>query len=100
NQLVLLVDPVTGQARVNNGSGAGVTIDGYSILSSAGSLRPGDGFWNSLADQATTGWVEATPTTTALSELSPTSQSLLSNGGSLNLGALFNPAAAQDLSFE
>jgi len=100
NQLELLVDPTTGEARVKNGSAFGATIEGYSILSSSGSLRPGDGFWHSLTDQNTAGWVEAGPATDALSELNPESQMLVASGGSFSLGAPFNPAGVQDLTFE
>ena len=39
----------------------------------SGSLEPGNGDWNSLTDQSTSGWVEAGPTTTDLSELNPLS---------------------------
>jgi hypothetical protein len=100
NQLILRVDPVTGEAMIENGSAAGTTIDGYSILSSSGSLRTGDAFWHSLTDQGTSGWVEASPETNALSELSPQSQLPLSGGGKLSLGTPFNTAGTPDLTFE
>ena len=100
NELVLVVDPVTGQVRIKNGSTFGAMIDGYSILSSSASLRPADNFWQSLADNAIAGWVEASPTSNALSELNPTSQLLVASGGGISLGALFNPAGAQDITFE
>jgi hypothetical protein len=62
--------------------------------------RPGDAFWQSVADHAVAGWVEASPTSSALSELNPSSQSLLNSGAAVSLGALYNPAGTQDLTFE
>jgi hypothetical protein len=100
NELVLVVDPTTGQARIKNASAFSATIDGYSVLSGSASLRPADGLWQSLTDQAVAGWVEASPTSSALSELNPSSQSLVGSGAALNLGALFNPAGSEDLTFE
>jgi hypothetical protein len=100
NELILQVDPVTGEARVRNATAFSATIEGYSILSSSGSLRPTDAFWHSLADQGASGWLEASPTANALSELNPLSQMQLASGAGLNLGALFNPAGSEDLAFE
>jgi hypothetical protein len=100
NELVLQIDPVTGEARLKNGSAFGASIEGYSILSSSGALRPGDAFWHSLTDQGTSGWVEAGPTANALSELDPLSQMLVASGVGFNLGTLFNPAGTEDVTFE
>jgi hypothetical protein len=100
NMLVLHVDPMTGQTRLENRSGAAATIEGYSILSDANSLRSADTFWHSLTDQGTSGWVEATPESNALSELNPESQLAIASGGGLALGTPFTPGAAQDLAFE
>jgi len=100
NQLVLHIDPMTGNSKIENRSAGGTTIEGYSVLSQSGSLRPDDAFWNSLTDQSTSGWVEASPTANALSELSPQSQLVVPSSGNLNLGSPFNPAGAQDITFE
>jgi glucose/arabinose dehydrogenase len=100
NELVLRVDPMTGQARIENKAASGATIKGYSILSSSNSLRPGDAFWHSLTDQGQGGWVEAGPDVNALSELNPMSQLSIPNGAGFNLGAPFNPAGSEDLKFE
>jgi hypothetical protein len=91
---------VTGEARLKNGSAFGASIEGYSILSSSGALRPGDAFWHSLTDQGSSGWVEAGPAANALSELNPLSQMLVASGVAFNLGTLFNPAGTEDVTFE
>ena len=100
NNLVLTVDPTTGDARLQNTSQFDVAIDGYSILSPSGSLQPDDGQWNSFADQSISGWVEADPDGTDLSELNPQSQLLLQAGDVIDLGMLLDPSGAQDLSLE
>lgn len=62
--------------------------------------RRGNGQWNSFSDQAISGWVEAGPSATDLSELNPLSHLLVGAGDEFNLGVLFNPSGAQDLVFE
>ncbi|MCO6044723.1 hypothetical protein NG895_12470 [Aeoliella sp. ICT_H6.2] len=65
--LTLVIDRESGAATITNEGSAAVAIDGYSILSPSGGLT---GTWNSLANQGTAGWQEATPTANALNELS------------------------------
>jgi hypothetical protein len=65
--LLLTVDLATGQAQISATST--IPIDGYAIYSSSGSLTPAT--WNSLRDQAVTGWEQAppAPSATAIAEL-------------------------------
>ncbi|HJQ79376.1 MAG TPA: hypothetical protein VJ828_05440 [Lacipirellulaceae bacterium] len=81
--LTLQVNRVTGAVSILNSGAQAKTIDGYTIFSQHGALT---GAWNSLADQAVTGWVEAAPVATDLSELNPQNSSTLNSGGSFNLG--------------
>ncbi len=99
NNLLLGVEPSTGEAVLKNDSPFEITISGYSVLSDSGSLLTG---WNSLADQGVLGWEEASPTTSSLSELAPLQSSalVLPAGISYNLGTLFNTGGSQDLSLE
>lgn len=71
NNLLLTVDPATGQARLQNSSQSTIILKGYSILSDSGSLKPTNGSWSSLSDQGKVGVDEANATTTHLSELIP-----------------------------
>ena len=100
NNLVLTVDPATGNARLTNTSPFEVSIDGYSILSDSGALEPADGDWLSFADRGLSGWTEAAPTATELSELIPEGEMLLASGAAFAMGRLFDPAGAQDLTLE
>jgi hypothetical protein len=102
NDLVLVIDPTTGEAAIRNLSGlvSPFTIDGYSITSASGALEPTT--WTSFADTsaAGAGWREAAPTATGLSELNLTSSTLFSTGKLVSLGKIFDPAASRDLVFE
>ena len=73
NNLVLVVDPTSGAARLENQSTLGVGIDGYKITSASGSLLPANGNWSSLDDQNAAGgdWRESNPTVNQLVELKP-----------------------------
>ena len=88
-QLNLNVDRGTGITSISNPTGSAVTINGYTILSSRGALKPANGQWNSLQDQAVAGWVESAPVVTDLSELNPLGSSTLNPGGSLPLGSAY-----------
>jgi hypothetical protein len=105
NNLVLAVDPATGNARMENQSALTVGIDGYKITSASGSLRPAAGQWNSLDDQNVAGgdWRESNPTVNQLVELKPTSSALMTGGTEFNLGSAFKTVATggtQDLTFQ
>lgn len=99
NNLVLQVDPVTGQTRVRNTSQTTVMIDGYDVASASGSLSTTG--WDSLDDQNAAGgdWRESNASATHLAELKAASSTTLAPGADLPLGALFVPAGTQDLVF-
>jgi hypothetical protein len=100
NNLTLLVDPETGEARLKNTSPLNVSIDGYSIGSASGSLLPAT--WNSLDDQNAAGgdWMESNVSATVLNELKPTSSLLLASGDSYSMGTPFKVVGGtQDLTF-
>lgn len=100
NNLMLLVDPDTGEARLKNISPFSVAIDGYTIASDSASLDPAD--WISLDDQnAESGtWSEANVTNGRLSELQAVGQTLLNADDTFYMGDLFNPAGQPDLVFQ
>lgn len=106
NNLLLTVDPATGNAQLKNSSNFSINLVGYSIESNAGSLQPGSSDWSSLDDQNVGGaniWVEAAPTSNALSEIisSATASLTLGPGQSYLLGSLFdNVSGDKDLTLE
>ena len=95
NNLLLVVDPTTGQAQLKNSSPSELSFDGYSILSASNSLLPGNGNWMSLADQGISGWQESNATTGSLNELRTSGFTTLSAGQSLNLGGLFDEVGGE-----
>lgn len=100
NNLVLVVDPVDGEAILQNQSNLSVAIDGYNIHSDSGSLLPGG--WLSLEDQAISSWTESNPTSNDLSELNSDNIQLVSGGDTFNLGSLFQTTSGggtEDLTF-
>jgi hypothetical protein len=106
NNLLLTVDPATGNAQLKNSSNFSISLVGYSIESDAGSLQAGNSDWSSLDDQNVGGanvWVEAAPTANALSELisSSTASLTLGPGQSYLLGDLFdNVTGDKDLTLD
>jgi hypothetical protein len=98
NNLVLTVNPETGEGLVQNQSPFTVAIDGYTISSASGSLSVAG--WTSLDDQNVLQWAEANPDATALSELLPVGGFTLTPNASFSLGDLFSIAGTQDLSLE
>jgi hypothetical protein len=106
NNLLLTVDPATGNAQLKNSSNFSISLVGYSIESDAGSLQAGNSDWSSLDDQNVGGanvWVEAAPTSNALSELisSATASLTLGPGQSYLLGDLFdNVTGDKDLTLD
>ncbi len=97
NNLMLLVDPATGEARLKNTSPFSVAIDAYTIVSESGSLDIVD--WLSLDAQGVEagGWSEANVRAGRLSELLAIGETLLNAGDTFFLGHLFDPAGQQDL---
>lgn len=94
NNLVLRIDPASGDARLTNDSETDLELDVYSIASNSGALLT---TWNSLADQAISTFQEANPSAIRLSELAPTGSVALSAGGFLELDGLWDIAGLQDI---
>lgn len=82
NNLVLTVDPNTGQAAIQNQSPFyDAEIEGYTITSSSGRLLTSDAHWNSFSDQGIAGWDEADNSDAfRVTEFNPTAHSLLGVG--------------------
>ncbi len=99
NSFVLQVDPTDGKARIVNDSVFNnIPFDGYQISSASSSLLTS---WNSLADQAATGWEEASPTTSFLAELNPTATTTVNAGQTAaTMNGLFKVGGVQDLAFQ
>lgn len=103
NNLVLVVDPVDGDAVLENQSNLSVSIDGYNIHSDSGSLLPNDGAWLSLEDQATSAWRESNPDANDLSELDSSDTELIVGGSRFDLGSPFKTMSSggtEDLAFQ
>jgi hypothetical protein len=102
NSLLLTVDPASGQAKLTNSSQTTISLQGYSILSASGSLKPANGSWSSLQDQGRPGVEEANATSTHLSELIPLKANsiTLTPGQSFTMGGLFNAAGTRDLKLQ
>jgi hypothetical protein len=99
NNVVLLVDPATGQAAIQNQSIFHVDLDGYLITSSSNSLSPTS--WTSFQDSGQSGWTESNPTPKHLGELNLTgSRSLGPSGSPLPIGSPFTAGATPDLTFQ
>ncbi|MES1213375.1 MAG: dockerin type I domain-containing protein [Singulisphaera sp.] len=103
--LTLVVNPYSGVTSIQNNTAGSLSIDGYQILSSSGSLLPdpthtnGVG-WDSLANAGLPGWMEVAPTTAALSELDLSGSATVAAGAELNLGHAFVAAGPHDLQWK
>ena len=101
--LTLQVNRTSGTVSISNIGSAAKSLDGYSILSSRGSLI---GTFNSLQDQAVAGWVEAGGTANDLSELNPKTHRRSMQGARFPWGHRISPqypalgTDPDDLSFE
>jgi hypothetical protein len=93
NDLVLVVNPTTGFATLQNQSAQSVELISYTISSASNSLLP------SFAGSGRPNWFKANPTTHDLSELGSTSSILLAQGGEVDLGLAWSTAGSQDLTF-
>lgn len=94
NNLVLLVDPDSGEAVLKNTSPFEIALTGYSIASSDGALSPGA--WAGLADRGLAGWDRGASLSTALTELNPYGQLALPGGGAYAMGPIFSGAPGTD----
>ena len=86
NDLVLNVNPETGEATIQNLSSEiePVEVTGYRIVSRSNSLQ-GDA-WTSLAAEGESGWLEQEPTSEFISEINPTDSIVFSNGTVFSAG--------------
>lgn len=98
NDLVLIVDPATGEAQLRNTSNASLSLDGYKISSESGSITSAG--WMSLESQASADWFEAAESSTTLAELLPEGDEILGANQGYNLGALFSTTGEQDFVVE
>lgn len=98
-RLVAQVDRFTGSVKLVNPAGHATNIPliNYTLSSPTNGVSAAAGRWNSLADQAVSGWFEANPTATQLSELNPVGQLTLSSGQSRDLGVPINANVAAPL---
>ncbi len=87
NNLVLTIDPATGEAAIQNESPYfDVAISAYTVISSSGRLLSDDGLWNSLQDQELSGWEQADNASAfRLTEFNPTNELPMDGGGAVFL---------------
>lgn len=100
NNLVLNVNPDTGEATLVNESPLTIELDGYAVKSASGALLPGG--WTSLEDQSAAGgdWLEIGSDSGQLGELKAGGSTVLSQGTSFDLGAIFDTSGEEDLTLE
>ncbi len=102
NNVVLIVDPDTGEAAIQNQSQFDVDIDGYLITSESGSLDPAG--WTSFGDSGQSGWTEANAADNHIGELNLSgSRYLAGESSALGIGTPFDfndAGVQQDLEFE
>ena len=103
--LVLNVDRDTGAITMSNPNPAGVSFDGYSVLSGSGMLDPIA--WTSLDDTDSLGgdWRESNASANQLAELKPTGVGTVSGNTDQPFGLAFLPFASsfgtlEDLTFD
>ena len=94
NNLVLTIDPTSGDAQLFNDSETALDLDVYSIASDSGALLT---TWDSLFDQGDGDWQEANPSANRLSELNPTGSTPLAAGGVIDLEGLWDTNGLQDV---
>jgi hypothetical protein len=98
NDLVLKVDPATGEAALQNLSPhVSFNIKGYDITSASGSLSAAG--WTSFQDTGDAGpnWFEANPSPNHLSELNLLSSTNFTSGVQVHLGDIFSNGGTRDL---
>ncbi|RIK78456.1 MAG: hypothetical protein DCC67_11555 [Planctomycetota bacterium] len=85
NNLVLSINPATGDAAIQNESPFfDASITAYTITSASGKLMPGGSGWRSLQDQGLPGWDEADNASPGrLTEFKTSGATLLDRGGVL-----------------
>lgn len=99
NNVVLIVNPDSGEAAIQNQSIFDVNLDGYAILSNSASLDPAG--WTSLEDRGEAGWFEGNPTEGHLTEVNLAGDMMLTGGSApISIGNPFTAMAERDVMFE
>jgi hypothetical protein len=102
NNMLLRVDPETGEGAISNLSPLYNPADlkGYSILSASGALLANT--WSSFTDSgdAGEGWREANPSANALSELNLLDSTPFPTNTIIPIGTIFDTDGLRDLAFE
>lgn len=93
NNMVLTIDPSTGDARLTNDSRTTLNLDFYRISSDSNSLLT---TWDSLQDQGLGNWQEANPDTADVGELEPNGELALAGAAYVELDGLWNTSGVQD----
>jgi hypothetical protein len=97
NDLVLVVDPDTGNATIQNQSAEGVEFISYKISSVSGSLETS---YDGLEGLPLADWYKANPTANNLSELNPFGSADMGVGDALELGVAWDSlSGSRDLIF-
>ena len=98
NNVVLNIDPVTGEAVMQNDSAQTVSFSSYTIGSAEDSLLTAG--WNRLSAQGQAGWFATRTTTSELTETTFSSPASITPGDGFLLGTIFNTDGIQDLTFD
>ena len=94
NNLVLTIDPTSGEASLNSDSPFAVELDGYTVESDAGILLTG---FDGLTGNGPAGWDKPNPQVTGVSEVNTDGSTTVSNSiAAMNLGTLINPGGMTD----
>jgi hypothetical protein len=95
NNVVLVIDPASGNAQLQNQSSFDVNIDSLLITSTINALDPVG--WNGLAESGVAGWTAGTGAANRLAEGNLTGSTLLAaNGGTRAIGKPINSAVIMD----
>jgi hypothetical protein len=98
NNLLLTVDPITGEARLGNFSPLiRPDIDSYTIQSASGSLNPEGWISFQQSGAAGPGWLEANPNEFHLAELNILGSTQFVAGMAMAIGEIFDTGGARDL---
>ncbi|MDZ4783557.1 MAG: LamG-like jellyroll fold domain-containing protein [Planctomycetia bacterium] len=97
-QLLLKVDPYSGDTTLTNRTGATFELDNYSIVSGSGSLDTVG--WDSFTDAPVAGWEKANPRSKQLSEIKNPGSTTLAVNQTISLGKPFLANGYRDLSLE
>jgi len=94
NNIVLTIDPITGNATIQNQSNFAVAIDLYKISSENSTLLT---TWNSLEDQGESTWKKSNPQNDIISEFMDSGLTTLHRNNGYSLDGLFDPNTPEAL---